>query len=207
MNREYEKSERFSFKGILYRIAGILLLLTLLTTCMLSRLHAKYIVSDSRYDSARVASAGIGELKLWEHEAKETAENSGVYELDNKKTVTNNEYKKVLPGVDIPKDPYIELKIEKSEVSYELYVKVTKSNPFPDQVTFELLDEWELVDAANGIYKYKSVFKAGETYDPTGTKKIQILKDNRLYVGEYYEGKNQKFSLTFSAYLMQAQTN
>ena len=204
MNREYEKSARFSFNGVLYRIVGILLMLTLLTTCMLSRLHAKYIVYDSRYDSARVASAGIGKLELWEHEAKETAENSGVYELDNKKTVTKNEYKKVLPGVDIPKDPYIELEISGSEVSYELYVKVVKSTPFPDSVTFALTNDWELVDSADGIYKYKSVFEAGTAYQGV---KIQILKDNKLYVSELYDGKSQNFSLTFSAYLMQVHTN
>ena len=196
---KYIKKSQRSVGAIVQWTVGSLLVLTLLSTWLVSGLYARYMVSDSRYDTARVASTGIGKLELWEHFAEETDTNSGIYHL-TAKTATGNEYNKVLPGVDIPKDPTISLQINKAEVRYALYVKVTESEPFPDHVTYSLTDDWKCVDSENGIYQYKDIFEANTLYP---LKEIQILKDNKLYVSEQYVGSGKSFSLTFNAYLMQ----
>lgn len=207
MNRRtHAKKTELSAGNILYWSVGILLVLTMLTTCLVGGLFAKYVISDSFYDSARVASSGIGKMELWEHKAEETGVNSGVYGLlTEEDPVTGNDYEKVLPGVDIPKDPFIEIELKNAEVSYELYVQVTESN-LSETVTYKLTSDWtlaeELSKADKGIYVYK--YKG--TIDPNFNGKIKILKNDMLYVSEHYVG-NGKFSLTFSAYLMQAKTN
>lgn len=207
MSKEkHVKKTQLSVDNILYWIVGILLILTMLTIWLVSGLFAKYVISDNRYDSARVASSGIGNLELLEHEAK--LEN-GEYKLQEDKDheVTKNDYKKVIPGVDIPKDPFIRLKLQNAEVSYELYVKVTENN-FPTYttgsdpvkaVTYELTEDWEKTNTP-GVYKYTTAFDS----DFNGT--IKILKDDKLIVSEHYVGNGQ-FTLTFSAYLMQSKTN
>lgn len=192
--------------SILFRMCGVLFLLTMFSTWLVTGLYAKYTFTGSATDSAQVASAGTVNLELWEHKADWNAA-TGVYTLDANTKVTSNSYKKVMPGVDIDKDPFIQLEIRNAEVSYALYVKVTE-NDFPTYmagteskkaVTYELTDKWECVDSDNGIYKYKDVFKAGTTYDDV----IQILKNDMLYVSEHYVGNNQEFSLTFSAWVVQ----
>ena len=198
------KNPHRSVGGILYRTVGVLLVLTLLSIWLVSGLFAKYVTSGNDSDSAHVAGTGIVTFDVVEHKAEETGTNSGVYRLlsGEQNEVKGNLYSKVLPGVDIPKDPFVKLKLVNAEVAYTLYLQVTESNPFPEYVTYELNKTlWECIDEKNGVYQYKGAIEAG-----TNSYTIEILKDNMLYVSEHYVG-NGKFSLTFSAYLMQAKTN
>lgn len=62
------------------------------------------------------------DLKLYEHEAKQNAD--GTYSLDKAAApVTGNAYT-VMPGVNLPKDPTVEVK--KADGPYYLFVEVTK---------------------------------------------------------------------------------
>lgn len=190
---------KFTTKNILVKAIVILLFLTLVSTCLVSGLFAKYATKGNSADSAHVAAGGS--LEIWEHAA--TLEN-GIYVLDEVKKTTNNLYSKVIPGVDIPKDPFIQLHLEKTEVDYKLYLQVIKSDYFPETVTFALTDKWLPYDEANGIYVYDGYFDAGTPF----TEDIPILKNDMLFVGEHYVGRDengsdQKFSLTFQAYLKQ----
>ena len=129
------KKVQISIGGIVYWTAGILLTLTMLSTWMAGGLLAKYVVSYSHHESADVASSGVEAFELWEHKANEfPGDNCGEYRLDLNTEVTGNAYNKVLPGVDIPKDPFIRLVLSGAEVDYTLYIKVTRSDPFPDKV-------------------------------------------------------------------------
>lgn len=193
---EYTNKSKNSVNRIMFWAVGIILILTMLSNWFVCGLFAKYIVSETYADAAIVAGAS-GQIKLLEHEAD--LEN-GEYKLNKNKEVTGNTYEKVIPGVDIAKDPFIVLDID-SKFTYELYVKVIKSNPFPDTVTYELTEDWELVDSVNGIYKYKKALNA-----QTSTT-IKILKDDKLYVSEHYVGNAQEFTLTFSAWLVQTGMN
>lgn len=184
--------------NILYWSVGILFILTMLSTWLASNLFAKYIVNDSASDSAHVAAGG--EIELYEHEP---ILKNGVYELDLDSKVTGYTYKKVIPGVDIAKDPFVKLNF-KAEVDYELYMQVTKSEYFPETVTYKITDDWVLINEDKGIYRYKVYLDAATLHDV----EIKILLNDKLYVSEHYvgrdqNGKDQEFSLKFDAWLKQ----
>lgn len=212
------RRSKIALSDILFRASGILLLLTMLTLWLVIGLYAKYTVSGSASDSASVAN-GLPVIELKEHKA---VLDNGIYKLkdnDGKyyEEVTENEYEKVIPGVDIAKDPYITLN-GVSEVDFVLYVKITEENfPAPITkdgkeikiVTYELNDKAnklelvdDLSDTAKGIYVYKRYFDAGSV-----DEEIYLLKDNRLIVSQYFDGSiesNKNFKLTFEAWAEQA---
>ena len=194
MNRiKYDKKSQHSVYNIIFRAVGILLTLTMLSLWLVSGIFAKYVIAYPYSDAANVAGTGA-HILLLEHEA--SLEN-GIYTLDTSEEVTANTYEKVIPGVDIAKDPFIRLNID-SAVQYELYIKVIESNPFPDTVTYDLTDDWEPVAGSTGVYKYKNVLNT-QTTDT-----IKILKNDKLTVSEHYVGNSQTFTLGFSAWLVQA---
>lgn len=193
-----QNRRRDSGHGILYWMGCVLLVLSLASTCFLCGLLAKYTTQSSGGDSARVAKGG--NIVLWEHKAN--LEN-GIYVLDESKNVRSNTYDKVIPGVDIAKDPYIQTSLAGSEVDYKLYLKVTKSDAFPDTVTFDLTSDWEY-DKEKDVYLYTGNLERFREEDG----KIQVLKDNKLKVSEHFIGddgktKPQSFSLTFQAWIVQ----
>ena len=202
------KRTKRSVGALVYMAVGVLLTLTLLTTWFLSGLYAKYVVSGNRSDSAQVAGAGVVKLELWEHSA---VLKDGVYELDQTAEVDKNSYGKVIPGVDIAKDPFIKLELQDPPVDYELYLNVTENN-FPTYttggksvkaVTYELREEWEFVKEQNGAFVYR--YKGSIAPNFKGT--IPILKDDKLEVSEHYTGNTGAFSLVFSAYLQQTEAS
>lgn len=213
--RNVHKKEQ-GFKGnIAYWAAGVLVVLTLISVCLVSGMFARYTVTTNRITSARVAGTGIGTLEFLEREAKETYENSGIYELLEKSSTNSNTYDKVLPGVDIPKDPYVHLVFNnKAEVDYDLYIQITENN-FPTYVdpvtgetkkavTYDVNDKWKIVEEESnpkkGIYVYKYVDVIGANTNTP--EEIYVLLNNKLIVSEHFVG-NGKFSLTFSGWLKQ----
>ena len=190
---KYAKSSQQSVSNIMFWAVGILLVFTMLSVWFVCGLYAKYVVTDSASDSARVAEGS--DFELWEHKANLV---NGIYVLDEEEKVLENAYEKVIPGVEIAKDPFISIDAE-LEVSYQLYIRVIESAYFPENVTYELTEDWELVNKTLNIYKYKYVFDAGSKYKD----EIQILKNDKLYVGEHYVGEGKEFSLAFDAWMRQ----
>lgn len=205
------KRSAINKNNILFRSASLLLLLTMLSLWLVIGLYAKYTVSASASNSARVAD-GLPAIELKEHEA---TLKDGIYELDENKEVTENKYQRVIPGVDISKDPFIRLN-GTGEVDFVMYLRVTEKD-FPTYtigsgsekaVTYDLTDNWLKVGTENGADVYQYVvdknpfaFDAGTTYSDYV---IKILKDDKLYVSEHYVGNDQTFTLTFEAWLIQA---
>ena len=214
---KHAKKISVSFGSVLYWTVGSLLVLTMLSVWLTSGLFAKYIVSDTVGDTARVAAAGT--VDIWEHKAEETYENSGVYELlkedsiEEEDLVKKNEYEKVLPGVDIPKDPFVTVDLSMAEVDYYLYLEITESADFPkDEVKYNVRSEWKLVsgeDANPKVYVYVGngnsprVFDCGNKYGYENDT-IWILDGNKLEIKEhYFGGGTDGFGLAFSAYIRQ----
>lgn len=220
---------------IIFRIAAVLALLTMLSIWLVSGLFAKYTVNDSSSNSARVAAFGSVEVK--EHKAKpKTVGSSDVrsvyysgeyadmlYELDLDDEVDSNTYDVMMPGVDIPKDPFV--RVTTGEVDCELYIKIVEKN-IPEEyqdrngethkpiVTYTVDPSiWQKLpdnqqDGNGVIYKYSSVIDAN-----SAEQKISILKDNKICISQYYDAdglynakapESDDFSLTFSAWLVQA---
>lgn len=213
-NSRHSKDSQSIVHNVIYRTAGVLLILAMLSVWMLSGLYARYVVSERFEDSATVQKTGVGNLELLEHEAvlientDKALQQDSVYELTNNE-VTENKYDVVLPGVDIPKDPFIRItkdstaSADETSVTYNLYLKIVKEN-LPDTVTYEIAEGWEPVESENAeVYTYKY----NEVIDSKFSGTIYILKDNKLEVKEGYVGNGKTFSLTFDAWVKQIEPN
>lgn len=222
MNRADSRNRKqsMSVQGILYYAVAGLFVLTMLSVWMVSGLYAKYTTVGSELDSARVGK-GL-QLQLLEHEAELV---NGEYVLHDGKNntddveVAKNTYSKVLPGVDIRKDPFVRLS-GTCEVDYRLYVQITEEN-FPSYenkngesvkaVTYDVTDDWEYVpDQSNPddgvyVYIYKGYLDSGY-YSGSEANDIPVLEKNshgcELTVSQYYQGDGD-FSLSFKAWIVQ----
>ena len=197
-----------SVHGVMYWVVGILFIFTMLTTWLVSGLFAKYTNEESQSDSARVA--GAGNVELCEHKADLK---NGIYVLDENEEVTKNKYEKVIPGVDIAKDPFVKLDFKNAEVRYALYVKVTENKiptykPNVDSdpvktVKYGVTEDWDLQNKLSNTDKGVYVYKYNKSIDQNFVGNIKILKDDKLYVSEHYFGNGQGFSLVFEAWIEQ----
>lgn len=228
-----------SLRRKLYWAVCILFALTALTVWSVSGVYAKYVDAASVNGSAGVAKMGIATFELMEHELIDISADldeitgdeinySSLYDLHPDNTVQNNTYSKVIPGTDIPKDPFINLQLSSNEVSYQLYVVVEENGfIYEDEdgeeyripVVYELTEDWKVFheseDGTTVTYIFtgklskveNGVFLAGEGYNFTVDSEngpIQILKDNKIKIGQYFNSEaGIKFSITFTARLEQ----
>jgi hypothetical protein len=196
----------FSHKS-LFRAAGILLVLTLLSVCMVCGLFAKYTSRGQSSQSARVAL--MSGVTIAEHEAIAVTDLSSMiginstYTLNTDSTVSSNTYYAV-PGTSIPKDPFITLD-GSNETACELYIEVVDGSS--GCAKFDISDDWtednEFSPRHSGtVYKYKS-----EIAPKTSTTINNIIKSNNIRITESYSDITQKnagsFSIDFYAYLVQ----
>ena len=228
----YMKDKRLRVRDYVFITAGILLFLTLLSFWLVCGLFAKYTTAGLSYGGARVAAFGSVEVK--EHKAvlKEVEDGEDVgsayygglyddmvyYLLDPDTEVNTNTYEVGMPGVDIPKDPFV--RVVPGEVDCRLYIEVTMqtdfSNVFKDKndvshdlITYKVNDSWTKIEGKTGpnngdIYQYHDVIQAGSE-----AKDLYILKDNKITVSQYYDADklhitNEEFSITFRAWMAQA---
>ena len=142
----------------------------------------------------------LGKIDLKEHEA--TANDKGVYILGTAE-VTSNSYK-VLPGVDLPKDPFITIS-EKSDVASYLYVEVVDKLGENSGLSYALTDDWTRLDVkgANGgdVYVYQNGLLITDKNAPTN---VSILKGNVVTVGQDVNVGEDGVDITFYGYMAQA---
>lgn len=222
-------------------IVLLLLLLAVLGVLGLQGIRAKYTTSVSVGGNVTFSADLADSLSLYEHQASRKPD--GSYELTGVKvgTVIDPETKKpltdfkgntyqVMPGVDIPKDPQIEI-MGKSALDSYLYVEIEDSRMQSDasdsikkSIQYELTDEWSKLDGVIGpngttskptsIYVYTGTGNAPMILDETftaadnsvtpskeTTKIIKILKDDIITVGENYSSAD--FVLNIYAHLLQ----
>lgn len=192
---KYAKKAQGSFGRILYWTVGTLFMLTLLSIWLVSGLFAKYTTSGNDADSARVAK-GLPAVTVLEHKADDTNK-TGVYTLlddkahqtesDKYQEVPGNTYEKVIPGVDIPKDPFVRLD-GVTEVDFKLYIKVEVKNiPYRGDnplIYYRLTDAWQrdesrtkevwndgktLLQSGTYVYQYTGTIGANNGYFDAGT--------------------------------------
>lgn len=115
---------------------------------------------------------------------------------------TGSDYK-IIPGVDIPKDPKVTVNRD-SEACW-LFVKVEEEGTFvANKVTYSIADGWTKGDGTNipaNVY-YRAVDAVTNDTD------FAVLKDNKIYVSEELSKSDiQSISaqpkLTFTAYAVQ----
>ena len=144
-----------------------------------------------------------------EHEATDT-DKDGVYTLDDGKEVTTNTYDHVLPGVDLPKDPFVKTE-ETMKLDAYVFVEVVKSEDFGTNLHFTVdSNNWTEISGATGknggqVYAMKAnggIAKAGEMLGP-----IKVLTDDKITVDNApITDAEAQFGgdVTFYGYMIQA---
>ena len=151
--------------------------------------YGKYVTQESAGGNLQI-TAELGKVNLQEHQA--VKDEKGQYDL-NGTLVQSNAYTTVLPGLDIPKDPYVTV-TEKSPIPAYLFVEVwdnipttTVGSESKKLMTYTVdTNNWKLV----GTYSEKSVYVyTGGTGDAkqitANLAKTRILADDTVYVSQY----------------------
>ena len=162
-----------------------------------SNLRAKYVSSVTLTGEVDFSPSLASDVTLLEHTVERKAD--GSYQLKTSAdTVNQNEYK-VMPGVDIPKDPFITI-TDRSNIPAYLYVEVLDS--LPSTVTYDLTGDWQKMTGVSGKHGGNVYVYAGPDITVSATAQtIKILQNDLLTVSELYSGED--FSLDFYAYLYQ----
>lgn len=145
-------------------------------------------------------------LELYEHKANQNKD--GTYTLDTTKPTTANSYT-VMPGVDLPKDPTVE--VTAANGPYYLFVKVTEGAHFNKDIFGYSIDDaaWkQLKDADSkdvaGVYVYTTDKTNAAIL--TGAVTANVLKDKVVTVADAdsITLADADCTLTFQAYACQA---
>lgn len=117
-------------------------------------------------------------------------------ELDE---TTGTEYK-IVPGVNIAKDPKVTVKAN-SEACW-LFVKIEESANWPDELTYTIAEGWTELTGVTGVY-YRQVGASDNAQE------FYVLADNTVTVSdtltksELQELASNNPTLTFTAYAVQ----
>ena len=153
-----------------------------------------------------VIGCAVGGTVAWLTQKTDAVVNTFTYgDINIELTETKPEVKqaKIIPGIDIEKDPKVMVKKD-SEACW-LFVEVKEDGTFvANKVTYSIADGWTKGDGTNipaNVY-YRSVDAA------TTNTSFDILKNNKVTVSEdltkeEIKGINVQPTLTFTAYAVQ----
>jgi len=202
-------SKNFAVRSKGFKVMSLVLAFVLVVGASvagtLAWLTAQTATVTNTFTSAELFSDN-GSFTLWEHKAVDT-DGDGVYTLDNSTEVTSNSYS-ILPGVNIPKDPTVDV-VCLEEHAY-LYIKVTST--LPEGLTYSIDSEnWTALSGYDGVYVYSgsnaenNIVKATNAELKTFT--ATILTGNQIVVADNYSGTSDDITLSFDAYMVQATGN
>lgn len=172
-----------------------LILLAIAAAALIIGLAAAKYVKEVRMTHTIKVSADLAKsIEIFEHKANRTEH--GDYET-SADTVAENEYK-LMPGVDVPKDPTVRIKGYTGLKAW-LYVEIVETT-VPTSVTYATASGWEplSVTGPNGgkIY-YRELTNA-----QTGDLEFPVLANNTVTVSESIP-RGTTLKLDFYAYITQ----
>lgn len=151
-----------------------------------------------------VVGCAVGGTIAWLTATTEPVVNTFTYgKIKIELTETTGTEYKIIPGVNISKDPKVTVKAD-SEACW-LFVKVVEGGTFvANRVTYSIADGWTALDATNypGVY-YREVNAV------TADTDFYVLKDNQVHVSENLTKEDIKGltethpQLIFTAYAVQ----
>lgn len=176
------------------RLLLLLLVLLLAVAGGISAVNAKYTRTYTHTGTLVFQTSLAKDVLLLEHEAVRQADGSYEPGTDTSK---GNEYK-LIPGLDIKKDPYILIK-DKTPVRAYLYVEIVDTTDTYDKdgetlplIEYDVADHWKVATARgpqNGgkVYVYKGTGTDALILTDKNTPKdeIYILKDNKITVSQH----------------------
>ena len=177
--------------------AAVLLLAAVVITG--NTVLGKYITEDAVHGTFTVSKRLASRFALQEHKAVQGED--GSYTLDET-LVTTNTYQ-LIPGLTIPKDPYISI-TDKTSIPAYIYVEVVNSS-VADAVDYDIdTTKWTLLDGVTGphdgaVYTYY----AGPVDNSTsGRGSIPILANNSFTLPPL-PITGEREVLTFYGYLIE----
>lgn len=216
MSGNCENNRKRSVSKAMALVIAFVLTVGISITGTLAWLTAQSETVTNTFTSAKLFEDPTTQFTLWEHEATDDNKD-GRYELTTN-VVTSNTYD-ILPGVNIPKDPTVDVK--KLEEHAYLYIMVTNGlpNELKDSYTIDS-DNWELLTGYIDVWVYKGteadanhVIKASDDSDSTKkTFTVNVLTQNQqdgtsITVPSDYSGTANGSTLVFNAYMAQATGN
>lgn len=167
-------------------LPGFLIFAVLLVSMLGGAAFGKYIYSEKLGGKVTI-TANLGSIDIWESEANR--KDDGSYSLDQSNPVKSNSYD-LLPGLDIPKDPYVAVD-KASAIPVYVFVEVC-TNLTNDAITFDIdAANWSLLEK-NGnpikgkndgkVYVYIVDGQAAQVTDDI--EKINILAGRTVYIGQ-----------------------
>lgn len=190
--RKYETRKRRSISS---RTFIMLLAVTLLIGCAIGGTVAWLTAKTEAV--VNTFTYGDINIDLFEHNYVASSNTLGTTE------VKKVEDYKIIPGVNLPKDPTVRVK-GGSEACW-LFVKVQESGTFvANKVTYSIADDWTQGDGTNipaNVY-YRQVDAV------TADTSFEVIKDNKVYVKDTLTKEDIKSittnpTLTFTAYAVQ----
>lgn len=186
---------------------SLILIFALILGSFIGSATAKYIYSTKLTAKVTFTAELAEKIELLEHQAETDYGSKSNYKLTDE-TVAINAYE-LMPGVDIPKDPYIKI-TKKSPVPAYLYVEVVAETN--SAIEFEIdQDYWKklyLTGPKGGdIWVYYIKDKDEEVLTDTNCpSKVFILEDNQITVSHGFLAADSETvdMLTFWAYLYEA---
>lgn len=118
----------------------------------------------------------------------------GQYSLEAAKTLTN-QYDKVVPSMEIPKDPKLTVDLADGAEAY-IFVKVTDTTN--SIFTYAINSEWTKVAGTDNVYCYKNDIVS------TDLTEVSILEGDKIEATDFAGGISDLGSLKFEAYMCQA---
>ena len=181
--------------------AALLLLIGVAITA--STVFGKYTTEDRIYGTFKVSSRLASRFALQEHEAVQGED--GAYTLDTNSLVTTNVYK-LIPGLTIPKDPFISIE-DKTSIPAYIYVEVVPASVSPSVNYSVDATVWQELSGVTGphggqVYTYR----AGLVDDQSsGLDHIPILTSNSFSLPPLPITGTRE-TLTFYGYLIEPTT-
>ena len=183
-------------------------LATLLLLTALTGVYAKYVMDQALTSQASI-TAKLGSISVLEHVYE--LQTDGSYKKTEATTNNGNTYSVVIPGLDIPKDPYVQI-TNKSPIAAYVFLKIETDNLKENGLTYTLKEHWKLVDGYTDVYVYSE--KSGENWVPVkvtgtnaGTITISVLDGDQVIVSQKLNKDATGLELTFSACMKQYVTD
>ena len=123
-------------------IASVLLAVVLIIGLVVGLTSAKYKTEKRLTGDVKFTVKLADKILIQEHKAER--QNDGSYVLDMNKIVEEQSYL-LMPGVDIPKDPFITVE-GKTPIPAYLYVEIVEGSNFPATVTYNVTTDWKLLN-------------------------------------------------------------
>lgn len=175
----------------------LLIILSLMLFSLIGFAVGKYIKTIPLTGQVTFTARLAEDVILQEHLA--VRQTNGGYSLHASDVVTSNSYK-LIPGLDVPKDPHIIIK-GKTPIPAYLFIEVESTLDTPvvyqiDDANWTLLEE----DSTKKVYQYKDEITA--SFSETA---INILKDKQITVSQHlvHQSDEDQDVLTIRALLIE----